>query len=386
MTESLRILILNEDLGLGGVESMTVQLANSLSELDQCEVYVAAADGPLRSRLLAGVHYSDIPKFSPLAAPALFMSLAAAIRRIRPHVVHSQGATIAFLARLAARSVGHPCLNLLTRHSRYPEKVPSSAGNRMIRWGCDHVIAISQSTRDDLRRSGIDSARLSLIPNFLDLQEVSGAINAVSPQATRQELGIVAEQPVVAVAGRLIPAKRFDRFIEILAAFGQASETKPIGLVLGDGTERGRLEQLAAQYADSADIRFLGYRANIYPYLAISDAFLFPSEHPEVLPMALLEALAVGLPIICSDIPGNRDVIVHGQNGLIVDGPTAEYVSALTNVLTNEELSDRLATNAKQSAVLRYDRSVVVSQVFQLYQRLTSVEPNHLGAAPVRRD
>ena len=372
MTVPMRILILNEDLGLGGVESMTVQLANSLSELAECEVQLAAADGPLRQRLVPGVCYSAIPKFSLAAVPALFGSLAAIIRRVEPHIVHSQGATIALLARLAARSVGASCLNLLTRHSRYPEKVPSFAGNRMIRWSCDHVIAISQSTQDDLRRFGVEAERLSLIPNFLDLVQVDEALRAVSPGHVREELGLGVEQRVVSIAGRLIPAKRFDRFIEILAAVGQATATKPVGLVLGAGVERERLEVLAARHADAADIRFLGYRASVYPYLAISDAFLFPSEHPEVLPMALLEALAVGLPIVCSDIPGNRDVIVHGQNGLIIDGPVSGFASALIDVLTTPEQAAALSAGARQSAVQKYDRAIVVDQVFRLYRNLIS--------------
>lgn len=385
MTESIRVLILNEDLGLGGVESMTVQLANSLSELPDCEVHLAAADGPLRRRLLAGVHYSLVPKFSARNASGLVVALARAIKRIRPHVVHSQGATIAFLARVAAHTVGHRCLNLLTRHSRYPEKVPLFAGNRIIRWSCDHLVAISRSTRDELLRAGVESGRLSLIPNFLDLQQVADALGTCSPQDTRAALGILPDQPTVAVAGRLIPGKRCDRFIEIMADVGRDAPVKPVGLVLGDGTERGRLELLAARHADAVDIRLLGYQADIYPYLAISDAFLFPSEHPEVLPMALLEALAVGLPIICSDIPGNRDVIAHGQNGLIVNGPTSAYAAALRDVLGNPGLSASLSSAAAKSAAERYDRAVVVDQVFRLYQELASVSPRGSKAAAVSR-
>lgn len=372
----MRILILNEDLGLGGVESMSVQLANTLFEHDECEVFTAAADGPLRARLHEGIPFVLIPKFTPTAAPRLLTALNRVIARIRPDIVHSQGATIAFLARLAARSCGVRCLNLLTRHSRKTLKIPGLLGNPMMKWSCDHVIAISGSTYDDLRQLGFGHDGLSLIPNFLDLQQVSLALAASNPQTLRAQLGLPTDRRIIAMAGRLIPEKRFDHFINILAGVGRASGIKPVGLVLGEGAARPQLEQLAAHHADDAEIRFLGYQENIYPFLAISDVFLFPSEFAEVLPMALIEALAVGLPVVCSGIPGNRDVIVDGYNGLIVDGPTSAYVERLLRLLGDHDLMTTLAANAEATAREKYDRRVVVEKILALYRRLLANAAN----------
>ena len=366
----MRILILNEDLGLGGVETMTVQLANSLSERAECDVFVAAALGPLRDTLSPGVCFFDIPKLRPATIPALVTALSGVIARVRPHIVHSQGASIAFLSRLAARSRNHPSLHVLTRHSRKTDKLPKFAGNPVMKWSCNHIIAISGSTYDDLRRAGFDPTYLSLIPNFLDLEHVSAAARNCSPRETREELGIDSHRPIIAMAGRLIPAKRFDKFIRILAGVGRASGVKPVGLVLGEGVSLPHLQALAIQYDEAADIRFLGYQENIYPYLAASNAYLFPSEHPEVLPMALIEALAVGLPIICSDIPGNRDVITDGDNGLIVRGQSHAYVDRLIGLLHDRQLAGRLSANARKSARQEYDRHAVVGKILQLYKQL----------------
>ena len=370
MIDRLRILILNEDLGLGGVETMTVQLANSLSEQAECDVFVAAADGPLSARLLPAVCFNDIPKLRPPTIPALVTALSAVIAHVRPQIVHSQGASIAFLARIAARREHHLALNVLTRHSRETEKLPAFVGNRLMKWSCNHVIAISGSTHDDLRGAGFDSASLSLIPNFLDLEHISTALQRSSLQDTRDNLYIDGHRPIIAMTGRLIPAKRFDRFIQILADVGRFGGEKPVGLVIGEGVARPQLQALAAQHAETADIRFLGYQEDIYPFLAVSNAYLFPSEHPEVLPMALIEALAAGLPIICSDIPGNRDIITHGYNGLIVNGPNLAYAEQVIRVLQDQQLAGFLSNNACSTARQTYDRRAVVNNILQLYKEL----------------
>jgi glycosyltransferase involved in cell wall biosynthesis len=170
--------------------------------------------------------------------------------------------------------------------------------------------------------------------------------------------------------GKLIPKKRFDKFIEIIALCSKKLKKEVVGLIIGEGPMRKKLEVLARNYSKKVKIYFLGYQEGIYKYLSISNIFLFPSEHHEVLPMGLIEASASGIPIICSNIPGNNDIVRDGYNGFLINGSEKEYIDCINRILNNDGLTLKMSRNGIKMAKSKFDRNIVVNNVILQYKKL----------------
>ena len=155
------------------------------------------------------------------------------------------------------------------------------------------------------------SRRLFTIPNGVDVERFG---RQGEREAARAGLGVAPQARVMIVVAKLFAQKGHTVLLEALAS----TPLRPDDAVLfvGDGPERGRLEQLAEQRGLAA-VRFLGNRPDVPQLLAASDLFVLPSLW-EGLPMALLEGMASGLPVIATDVAGSRQVVVPGQSGMLV--------------------------------------------------------------------
>jgi glycosyltransferase involved in cell wall biosynthesis len=136
-------------------------------------------------------------------------------------------------------------------------------------------------------------------------------------------------------------------------------------LVLGSGPEEQALKQAAG-----AGILFAGRVEDVAPYLKASDLFILPSA-AEGLSVALLEAMATGLPAISTNVGGAPDIIKHGQNGWLVppDHPPALQTALLT-LLGNTTLRSKMGKAARQQVVGRYSLPVVAARLRELYGKL----------------
>jgi glycosyltransferase involved in cell wall biosynthesis len=366
----MKVLILNEDLGLGGVESMLVQLANALTERENFRIYVASAPGPLVKRLNSDIGYFQIPKYNFFSIKKLIKALSKIISETKVDIIHSQGATLSVLAGIAIKKADSRPINILTRHSRSFHEIPNTVAGFLINRYCDHIIALSETKHKSLSRAGIKAENISHIPNFVDCDEIAKQVSSFSKESICRELNIPSDSHIVTMIGRLIPAKRFDKFIRILAQCSTRTKRDFAGLIIGDGESRSALDELAENYSDQLKILFLGYQKNVYKYLSISDVFLFPSEHPEVLPMVLIEALSSGIPIVCSNIPGNNDIVIDGYNGFLINGTEKEYSDRFLKILQDQDLALRISNNAIKTARYKYDKEVVVNKIISLYKNL----------------
>ncbi|MEI6126465.1 MAG: glycosyltransferase, partial [Pseudomonadota bacterium] len=210
---------------------------------------------------------------------------------------------------------------------------------------------------------------ISIIPNFIDTENVLRKINSCSKSAVLQELNIQQGMPVITMIGRLVPGKRFDAFISILARCAETAKKKLAGLIIGDGPLRPELETLARKYSPTVDFHFLGYQRDVFKYLAVSDVFLFTTAH-EVLPMALLEALSAGVPIVCSDIPQNRNIIQEGYNGYLAGAAEELYVDRILKILNNKNIAHALSAHGLEVAKTKFDKRIVLDETIKLYKKL----------------
>jgi len=368
----MKVLIVNESLKLGGAESMSVELANALVG-EKIEVYFASSIGPLVKRLKADIDFFDIPKFHIFSIRKIIYALLEIISKIKPDIIHSQGATLATLVGISTHKAHSNSFKILTHHSKKFTRVARFLVTYLLNKYCDHIIAISQSKYNELQRIGIFHSKISLIPNFVDFNQINGLINSFNKNLIRQELKIPKNNYIITMIGRLILAKRFDKFIKILAQFSIRSKKELVGLIIGDGPAQKKLENLAHYYSDKVKIFFLGYQSDIYKYLSISDIFLFPSEH-EVLPMVLIEASATGVPIVCSNTLGNNDIVKDGQNGFLISDSEEEYANCILKILNDNDLALKMSNNGIKVVRNKFDKNKVVNEIISLYKSLINTK------------
>ncbi len=360
-------MIVNSSLQLGGAEAMSVELANALAS-HGVDTGFAGGDGPLRQNLFDGVAF--LPTGVLNDAPVRGVGeLVRHMNEWRPEVIHSHGGVSSFVAAAAAwRSRLSPA-RVVTHHSRRFWRSPRLSGWLLGRTS-DHFIAISSSKRDSLEAIGIAPKRISHIPNFVDTVAVRERAQSVDRAAVLGELGIDPDALLVCVAGRAVPAKRFDRFARIVALTNERLDRAVHGIALGDGPALDDARRAALAAGAEGNVHFPGYQSDVIRYLAASDAVLFPTDHPEVLPMLLIESLAVGVPVVCSDIPGNRDIIDEGETGVFVDGDDNEYAVALATILSDPGMGERMSQVGRERARERFDKKNVVAATIQVYESL----------------
>ena len=365
----MKVVVFTSSLRIGGAESMSIALANALVPAG-IDVHLASAGGPLRRNLDDRVtyHHTDNPNYHPIRV-AHTMSLLS--REIRPDVIHSHSGTCAVVASLARKASKVPCARVLTHHSRIFRRSPRWLAGPIMARCADHYIAISRDKQADLESIGVPRAKISLIPNGVDVEQIASRVGAVDRARARHELGIPADASVLMMAGRVLMTKRFDTLVRIASEIARRFPHQQVhALVVGDGPEVDHVRKVARNEGAPATIHFLGYQHDIYPSIALSDVVVFPSQHPEVLPMFLIEASAAGRAIVCSDIPGNREVVTDGETGRVVHGDVKDYADAVTVLLRDEAAASRLATRAQATARERFDQHRVARETIEVYRGL----------------
>ena len=97
--------------------------------------------------------------------------------------------------------------------------------------------------------------------------------------------------------------------------------------------------------------------------------FTFPHLDTRFLPIGIIEATASGIPIVCSDIPGNNDIVKNGYNGYLVNGSKEEYLEHIEKILNNRQLAGEISKNGIELAKNRYDQKTIIKELIALYQQ-----------------
>ena len=186
----------------------------------------------------------------------------------------------------------------------------------------------------------------------------------VDREKKRRELGLASTDYVCISAGDLIARKNCSTAIQAIA---RAKSSRIHYLICGVGPEQEALSLEAKRLGIEKQVHFLGFRTDMKELLAISDIFLLTSLQ-EGLPRSLMEAMAVGLPVVASRIRGNVDLIKDGEGGfLLKTRDVSGYAGAIRRLTGNAALRKAMA-EANRSKIRRYDISVVEKEIFQIYR------------------
>ncbi|MEA3350817.1 MAG: glycosyltransferase [Chloroflexota bacterium] len=238
---------------------------------------------------------------------------------------------------------------------------------RMIDGGAANVLVTvsSRVSRLAIDGEGIKPERVKMIPNGVSIppQEMFPKNNVTK---TRQNLGVAEYAHLLISVGRLTSQKGHGY---MLAAFPQvlAHLPKTVLALVGDGPRREELEQQARASKIEAGVRFLGTRDDVYRLLSAADVFVLPSVS-EGMPMSLLEAMGMGVPVVASHLEGIADVVENGQHGLLVPpGEVKLLAEAIIRLLENDGLRKRLAQSAQQLVREAYTLDRMCEQYEELF-------------------
>ncbi len=319
-----------ENLDRGGLERTVVDLIASQREAGhQCRVICLFKLGLLAKELLAsGVRVDACGKRPGLDLRALRRARAL-IRQSPDAILHTHNAMAHYYAVIASLGLPLKC-RINTRHGM-GGRVKSGRQEWLYRQSMrftDYAVAVCEAARERFAAEGVQPQRgLLSVPNGIRLDRFKPADTA-GRQALATELGWPAGSRIIGTVGRLQPVK--DHAL-LLRAFAKVRMQVPEAVlaVVGDGPLRAALETQAEQAGISDAVRFMGDRHDVPRLLTGMDVFALSSAS-EGYSIALLEACAAGLPIVATDVGGNREIVRDGVNGRLV--PAAD-VAALATAL-----------------------------------------------------
>jgi glycosyltransferase involved in cell wall biosynthesis len=361
-----RILQIIPTLDRSGAEKQLTLLAAGLPR-DEFEVHVCALTrgGPLSAPLVeAGIPLHVIGKshkFDPIA----FWRLKQHIASLRPRLVQTWIFAANSYGRAAALAAGVPCVVASERCVDPWKTWHELAIDRWLARRTARIIVNSSGVQEFYTRHGIDAGKFTLIPNGIG----PAAGSTVSRAALLSELGLPADARIIGAVNRLWPQKRVK---DLIWAADLLKVIRPDVhlLIIGDGPHRDRLTRFRRQVVIEDKVHFLGERNDVAEIMPHFDALWLASEY-EGLPNVIMEAMSHGVPVVATNISGNRDLVVSGETGYLVPvGDRAAFARYTNKLLNDRELAQRLGEAGRQRVLAEFSIEKMVERHAALYREL----------------
>jgi len=360
-------------LGLGGAEQVVIRLAGGVDRR-RFEPVIVCLDrpGPFATQAeAAGIEVVALDKRGPID-PGAIVRLARLLRSRGIEVVHTHLWGANLWGRLAARAARVPVVVCTEHNVDSWKKGYHLALDRLLAPAATHLVAVSEEVRAFYERHGVGRGRWHVVYNGV---EVSAAARPERGDAFRA-LGLGPEDRVVGLVGRLVPAKAPEVFLRALAS-AAAAVPRLRGLVVGDGPSRAAAEDEARRLGIEGRVVFAGLRKDVAELLPGLDALVFSSLR-EGLSMAMLEAMAAGVPIVATAVGGTPELITHDTTGLLVPpGRPDALAEALVSLLQDPAAAERLRAAARRHVEERFS----AGKMFEAHEALYAERP---GGAPIQ--
>ena len=376
----MRIFILSTSMGMGGADQQILILAQAMKARGH-EVRIVAL-APLGAMGLearrAGIPTESLDLQRNLGIVPRFFRLVRMIREWRPDVLHSHMVHANLMARAARALAPVPAL-ISTIHSINDGGAVRMAAYRLTNGLVDRFTIISRIAAQRYVTIGaVPEARLQVVPNTVDTARFRRLPNVRA--ALRRELG-VGDGFLWLAVGRFEPAKDYPTMI---AAFARLAAERPKSelLLVGEGSLKGEVERLIRQGRLEGRVRLLGVRRDVPELLSAADGYVLSSAW-EGMPVALLEAAAVELPVVATRVGGVPEVVEDGTTGLLV--PTGNPVALAGAMVRVESLApDARAAMGRRGRALveeRYGADRVMQMWDQLYREFATASRGRAAGA-----
>jgi glycosyltransferase involved in cell wall biosynthesis len=373
----IRVLALMEAQTLSGPAKNLIQFAKIASrptgELPGVEVRIATFQR-IRARAdfikaieSAGLTVSVIPEKG-----VLDRTILAGLREISDEfeadIVQTHNVKSHFLVRVLGLHRVYPWIAF---HHGYTTTDAKMRLYNQLNWyslrSADLVVAVCQAFVNQVVRTGVPGERIVVQHNM-----ITPFVPSPSSQrdAVRLSLGVKGKTRVILCVGRLSREKGHADLIRAVAKIRKISTALDFRIVLvGEGVERERIEQLSIRCGVRDLITFAGHQSDLAAYYSIADIFVLPS-HSEGSPNALLEALAAGVPTVATSVGGVPEIAVHEQNALLIPKGDSEGMSeAIVRLLTDSALCAKLI-DCGRKVTERHTTELYRQSMVRMYERV----------------
>jgi glycosyltransferase involved in cell wall biosynthesis len=337
--------------------------------------------GELRARGYTIHEVAIDRKIAPLSNARSVCELARLMRRRKYDLVHTHAPVASVLGRTAAKLAGVERI-VYTAHGFYfHENMPRHrymayhSIERGVARITDRILVQSEEDYETAVRTGIgDRRKVQHLGNGIDLGRFVPDV-ATRPEL-RESLGVPSEAaPIIAMTGRITEEKGIGELVEAVAAL--KSEFPKIHLIVIGGqlsTERDAFQERLVEFIDqhdlSSNVTLCGFVRDVGALLALADLFVLPS-YREGLPRSVLEAMAMELPVVATDIRGCREAVDDGVTGLLVPAREVEpLAAAIRKLLTNPTLARRFGKAGRERVVAKFDERMVFERIERCYREL----------------
>jgi glycosyltransferase involved in cell wall biosynthesis len=346
-------------------------------------VVTASAPGPEVEQLLDwGLEHRALRHATRSSAPLQDLlalhELHRLIRTLRPEIVHTHNPKPGVYGRLAAAAARVPAV-VNTVHGLYAQptdpwrrKAVVYALERVAAACSDAELVQNPEDLETLARLGVPRDRLTLLGNGVDLQRFRpGAVSAREARDLRTGLGFGPEDVVVCAVGRLVWEKGYrELFAAAAECRAQGSPVRWVVVGPPDRSKDDRVDEHSVREAERDGVRFLGFRQDMPPLYAASDLFVLAS-HREGFPRAAMEAAAMGLPVVATDVRGCRQVVDDGVTGLLVPVQDAPALAAAVHTMAaSPSMRTEMSRAALAKARREFDQARVIDTTLSVYSRL----------------
>lgn len=308
----------------------------------------------------AGVHTLPLPMRGAGSVMTL-LHLVRVVREQRIDIIHTHLTRATYYGLLLGLLTRKPVVSTVHVFTSDPAyRWLSRLGNPLI--------AVSEAVRRWLIEHGVPASEVQTIYNATDFVSLNGA-HANAPQEVRKEFGLPESSKLIGLFAKVTPIKGQDLLLEALP---QVLHSHPDTHVLFVGSTNGefarRIQQRAKELSVSRHVVFTGLRADVARLMQAVDVVTLPSR-TETFGLAVLEAMALGKPVVATRVGGLPELVRDGETGILVDYTTTSLAHALNELLSSADLRHRLGQTARTFACQYYTPEHMVQRVEAVYAR-----------------
>ncbi|MDE4541581.1 glycosyltransferase family 4 protein [Thermoanaerobacterium sp. R66] len=299
---------------------------------------------------------------------AAIKKLRAIIDDFRPHIIHFHGAKASLVGRLA--SLGYNLKIAVTVHN-FPnyknmnkiKKYFYLTINKYLNKKTDAVVAVSYALKNAIvDEESIPSDKVRIVYNGIDVPQF-----IKEPLKLREKYDIASDTLIIGCVARLIPSKGVQDLIESLNIL--RGKVKAFVFIAGDGPYMEHLKDMARDLKLD-NVEFLGFIEDIFNFLSSIDIFVLPS-HSEGFGISVAEAMALGVPVIATDVGGIPEIVKNDENGIIVKSEAPkDLANAIEVLVLNEDLRNKFSKKGKEYILSNFSKEKMIKELDFLYDEL----------------